>query len=64
MSVYLCEVCGMSLGTITCGTCDKVLEHDSITTEEGVTIYVAKCPDGHGMIKSPTCCGQDMTRQG
>ncbi len=63
MSVYVCEVCGMSLGTITCGACDKVLEHDSITTDAGDVIHVSKCPDGHGMIKSPTCCGQDMTRK-
>jgi len=63
MSVYVCEVCGMSLGTITCGSCDKVLEHDSITTDSGEVIHVSKCPDGHGMIKSPTCCGQDMTRR-
>jgi hypothetical protein len=54
----------MSLGTITCGTCEKVLDHDSITTDDGETIHVAKCPDGHGMIKSPTCCGQDMMREG
>ena len=26
-----------------------------------VEVHVSKCPDGHGMIKSPMCCGQDMT---
>lgn len=61
MAMYKCEVCGMSVGTMTCGTCDKELEHDAITTDEGETVQVSKCPDGHGMIKSPMCCGQDMT---
>ena len=42
MAVYKCEACGMSIGTMTCGSCDREL--------------------GHGMIKSPMCCGQDMTR--
>lgn len=60
MSVFVCEVCGMSVGSMTCGACGKELEHDTITTDEGDTVHVAKCPDGHGMIKSPMCCGQDM----
>ena len=62
MAVYKCEVCGMSIGTMTCGTCGKELEHSSITTETGETVHVSECPDGHGRIKSPMCCGQDMTR--
>jgi hypothetical protein len=52
----------MSIGTMTCGTCDQELAHDSITTDSGEEIQVSKCPDGHGMIKSPMCCGADMTR--
>ena len=62
MAVYKCEVCGMSIGTMTCGTCGKELEHSSITTETGETVHVSECPDGHGKIKSPMCCGQDMSR--
>ena len=62
MSVYKCEKCGMSIGTMTCGTCDKELDHGSITADNGDEIQVSKCPDGHGMIKSPMCCGQDMAR--
>ena len=61
MSAYKCEVCGMCVGTMTCGTCDKELEHSTITTDDGETVHVSTCPDGHGMIKSPMCCGQDMT---
>ena len=62
MAIYTCEACGMSLGTMTCGTCDKELEHGTITTNEGNEVAVSKCPDDHGMIKSPMCCGADMTR--
>ena len=62
MAVYTCEVCGMSIGEMTCGKCDKPLAHDSIQTDDGETVQVSKCPDGHGMVKSPMCCGQDMTR--
>lgn len=59
--IYVCEMCGMSVGTMTCGRCGKELAHDTTTTEDYRTIHVSICPDGHGMIKSPTCCGQDMT---
>lgn len=62
MAVYTCEVCGMSLGTITCGECGKELAHNTIITEEGDKVQVSECPAGHGKIKSPMCCGQDMTR--
>ena len=60
--MYKCEKCGMSLGTMTCGTCDKELVHGAITTDDGTEVHVSECPDGHGKIKSPMCCGQDMTR--
>jgi len=62
MAVYTCRKCGMSIGSITCGKCDKELEHGTVTTPEGKTVQVSECPDGHGKVKSPTCCGQDMER--
>jgi len=60
---YKCEACGMGIGTMTCAKCGKELVHDSITTDDGTVVYVSKCPDDHGMVKSPMCCGQDMTYQ-
>jgi len=45
---------------MTCEQCGKELVHDTITTDDGATVHVSKCPDGHGMVKSPMCCGQDM----
>ena len=60
MAAYKCDKCGMSVGTMTCGECGKELVHGTITTPEGENIHVSECPDGHGKVKSPMCCGQDM----
>ena len=58
MATYECDVCGMSVNA-TCGKCDAPLENGAITVE-GTDVQVSKCPNGHGMIKSPLCCGKDM----
>ena len=60
MAFYTCDKCGMSVGTMTCGKCDTQLVNDSITTGDGAKVQVSKCPGGHGKVKSPMCCGQDM----
>ena len=62
MASYTCDQCGMSVN-MTCGECGTELVNDSITTEGGQNVQVSKCPDGHGMIKSPMCCAEDMTCQ-
>lgn len=46
---------------MTCAKCGKELVHDSITTADGGKVAISKCPGGHGKIKSPLCCGQDMS---
>jgi hypothetical protein len=60
MAAYTCEICGMSVN-MTCGTCGKELVHDTLTKDDGGTVHVSRCPDGHGKIKSPMCCATDMT---
>jgi hypothetical protein len=45
IAVYKCDACGMTIGTMTCGSCDKELDHGSITTDSGDEIQVSKCPD-------------------
>jgi len=45
----------------TCGKCDAPLINDSLALPNGNQVQVSKCPNGHGKIKSPLCCGQDMT---
>lgn len=59
MATYTCDKCGMSVN-MTCATCDSELMNDTITTDSGVEVQVSKCPEGHGKIKSPMCCGDDM----
>ena len=60
MATYTCGKCGMSVN-MTCAKCDAELVHDTITTAAGATVAVSKCPDGHGKIKSPQCCAEDMS---
>ena len=61
MAAYTCPKCGMSVGTMTCGKCGKELVHDTLAMPDGRSVHVSKCPEGHGKIKSPMCCGQDMS---
>ncbi len=61
MALYTCSKCGMSVGTMTCGKCGAELVNDTLTLEGGRTVQIAACPAGHGKVKSPMCCGQDMT---
>jgi hypothetical protein len=56
---YTCDKCGMGVKGMSCAKCGKELVHGTIS-KDGADIHVSKCPDGHGMIKSPQCCGQDM----
>jgi predicted ATP-dependent serine protease len=59
MATYECDVCGMSVNA-TCGTCDEPLVNDSLTKDDGTSVQISKCPNDHGKIKSPMCCGKDM----
>ena len=60
MATYTCGKCGMSVN-ITCASCGKELVDDSITKPDGSSVEISKCPEGHGKIKSPLCCGTDMS---
>lgn len=60
MATYKCNKCGMAVNA-SCAKCDASLVNDILTKEDGTTVQVSKCPNDHGKIKSPLCCGQDMT---
>ncbi len=60
MATYECKICGMTVNA-TCGKCDAQLETDTLKLDDGREVQVSKCPNGHGKIKSPLCCGQDMS---
>ena len=59
MATYECKTCGMSVNA-TCGKCNTPLENDILKKDDGSEVQVSKCPEGHGKIKSPMCCGADM----
>lgn len=44
-----------------CAKCDTPLEHGEIQLDDGKKVQVSKCPSCEGMIKSPQCCGEDMS---
>ena len=60
MATYECDICGMKVNA-TCGHCDAALANGSLDLGEGNSVQISECPDGCGKIKSPLCCGQDMT---
>lgn len=62
MAAYTCEICGMSVN-MTCAKCGQELVHDTLTKDDGSTVAISVCPEGHGKIKSPMCCATDMTCQ-
>ena len=59
MATYNCSSCGMSVNA-TCGNCNAPLVDASLTKDDGSTVQVSKCPNDHGKIMSPMCCGADM----
>ena len=59
MATYNCSSCGMSVNA-TCGNCNAPLVAANLTKDDGSTVQVSKCPNAHGKIKSPMCCGADM----
>jgi hypothetical protein len=46
---------------MSCAECGAALENDTLTKDGGAKVQISKCPNGHGKIKSPLCCGQDMS---
>ena len=60
MATYECPKCGMSVNA-TCAKCNAQLVNDTLKLDDGSKVQIFKCPNNHGKIKSPLCCGQDMT---
>ena len=59
MATYECSECGMAVNA-TCAHCDSPLVDDILTLDDGTKVQISKCPNEHGKIKSPSCCGQEM----
>tara|TARA_B100000029_G_scaffold344006_1_gene336421 strand:+ start:334 stop:576 length:243 start_codon:yes stop_codon:yes gene_type:complete len=60
MATYECSACGMSVNA-SCGKCDAPLIDDILQLDDGNEVQISKCPNDHGKIKSPMCCGVDMS---
>ena len=60
MATYECSKCGMSVNA-TCAKCNAQLVNDTLKLDDDSKVQISKCPNNHGKIKSPVCCGQDMT---
>ncbi len=60
MATYECDKCKMAVD-IVCAKCKVELVNDSITKADGAMVQVSKCPNGCGKVKSPLCCGSDMS---
>ena len=59
MATYECSKCGMAVNA-TCAKCDAHLDNEIVIKEDNSKKQISRCPNGHGKIKSPICCGQDM----
>tara|TARA_Y100000991_G_scaffold104169_1_gene78481 strand:+ start:162 stop:338 length:177 start_codon:yes stop_codon:yes gene_type:complete len=51
---------GMSVKT-SCAKCNEDLIDDVLKIDNGSEVQISKCPNNHGKIKSPLCCGEDMS---
>ena len=60
VATYECSQCGMAVNA-SCAKCDTPLVDDVLTKGDGTKVQISKCPNDHGKIKSPMCCGQDMS---
>ena len=60
MATYECTKCGMAINA-PCAKCNAPLVDDLIKLDDGSEVQVSKCPNNHGKIKSPSCCGQEMS---
>lgn len=60
MATYTSNICDMAVNA-SCAKCDVPLENGILTLEDGSDVQISKCPSCEGKIKSPLCCGQDMT---
>ena len=60
MATYECSQCGMAVNA-SCAKCNAPLVDDVLTKGDGTKVQISKCPNDPGKIKSPMCCGQDMS---
>lgn len=60
MATYECKKCGMAVNA-SCAKCNTPLADGLLTLEDGSQVQISQCPSCEGKIKSPQCCGADMS---
>jgi len=60
MATYECKSCGMAVNA-SFAKCDQPLENDMLTLPDGNQVQISICRSCEGKIKSPQCCGVDMS---
>ena len=60
MATYRCGVCNMGVDA-SCTDYKEALVNDNLTLGDGTVVQISKCPKCEGKIKSPMCCGADMS---
>lgn len=59
-ATYECFKCGMSVNA-SCAKCNEPLVNGVLEVSAGNTVQISQCPTCEGKIKSPMCCGADMS---
>jgi len=65
MATYTCNSCGMSVNA-SCAACNTPLVNTTLTKDDGSNVQIAQCQvsgceNDTKKIKSPLCCGTDMS---
>ena len=60
MATYECKKCGMAVNA-SCAKCNTPLVDGILTLDDGNQVQISQCPSCEGKIKSPQCCGADMS---
>ena len=60
---YHCSTCGMGVKDMACAKCGTKLVPEDFKTPDGKHLELMKCPNGHGHVKRPECCGKPLERK-
>ncbi len=59
-ATYSCAKCGMAVNA-SCANCNEPLVNGVLQLDDGSSVQISQCPKCEGKIKSPMCCGSDMS---
>ncbi len=59
-ATYSCAKCGMAVNA-SCAKDNEPLVNGVLQLDDGSSVQISQCPKCEGKIKSPMCCGADMS---